>query len=737
MTWTRYFTLSTLERRVFFVAIVALIPVAILSCILLISTANEQRSRLYRVADGTVLALMNAVDAELKSTIAVMDALAASPRLARADFERFREESEQLMARRPALRNVVVADRQRQLMNVRLPRDQPLPLVQSPDTVGEVFSTGRPVIGRVAQAPVVGEPSFAVLIPYYRGGQVHYVITAVVRPESLLELLELRNIAQQGVISVLDRDHNIVARSLNHASWVGKSASGLLLNLLRDDQEHGHGATRTLEGTPVYTVFRKSRFSGWSVAMGAPMESFDGAIHRAYYVLGGAVLFSVLLGLGAALLVGRTIVKPMRELEEQAARVGRGQAPGSPTTRLSEVQRVAVALSAAHAEREAAFQREHEARLSAEQASKAKDEFLAMLGHELRNPLAAITNASHVIDKRREELDVTSAAAASIIGRQAKHLARLTDDLLDAGRVILGKISLSRGPVDLAAAVQTTVEGLRGTGRFASHQVTTDLSPVWINADATRIDQIVSNLLTNALKYTPAGGSIVLSTRRENSWAVLTVTDTGIGLEPELLPRVFDLFVQGERALDRSQGGLGIGLTLVQRLSQLHNGYAEAASAGAGQGAVFTVRLPAIEALVEKPAPRPAPDTRRRLHIALVEDNEDARASLSMLLSMDGHEIHEASDGQAGVDLITSSAQMDIAFIDIGLPGISGYAVAQAIRAARGRSIRLVAMSGYGSEQDVERGEQAGFDAYIVKPADIGRVKQELAVVSAQRRAGA
>ena len=729
MSWTRHFKLSALESRVFLVAVAALVPVAILSCFLIISGANQQRERLYRVADGTVLALMNAVDAELKSTIAVMDALAASPRLRRGDLERFREEAEQLMVRRPSWFNIVVADQGRQLMNLRVPAGEPLPPIASPESIAEVFRTGKPVIGRIMFGPIIKKHAFAVLIPCYQDGKVHYVLTAVVNPESLLDLLELRNIAKQGVISVLDGEHNVVARSLNHSQWVGKSASGHLRDLLKQGLEQGQGVTRTLEGTPVYTVFRHSRYSGWSVAMGSHVDAFDGPIRMAYLWLGGAIVLSVLLGVAAALFVGRTIVRPMRELEEQAALVGRGEAPGRPTTRLPEVQAVAVALAAAHDEREAAFQREHEARVSAEQASKAKDEFLAMLGHELRNPLAAITNASQVIDKKREALDVTGAAAATIINRQAKHLARLTDDLLDAGRVILGKISLSRGPVDLAAAVQTVVEGMRSTGRFNQHQVTVDLEQIWLYADATRVDQIISNLLVNAVKYTPAGGSISLTTRRENHWAVLTVTDTGIGLDAGLLPRVFELFVQGERALDRSQGGLGIGLTLVQRLAQLHNGFAEAHSAGDGKGATFTVRLPAIDGAAETLLPKAAAETRQRHHIALVEDNEDARVSLCMLLEMDGHQVHEAGDGQSGVELINQNPDIRIAFIDIGLPGISGYAVAKAVRAARGRGIRLVAMSGYGADQDLERGEQAGFDAYIVKPADIGRVKQELSII--------
>ncbi|MES1162366.1 MAG: hybrid sensor histidine kinase/response regulator, partial [Rhizobacter sp.] len=482
--------------------------------------------------------------------------------------------------------------------------------------------------------------------------------------------------------------------------------------------------TKTREGVPVYTIFRRSSVSGWWTAMGVPRSTIDGPVVRSYYLLGGSLLFSVLLGLVAALLVGRTIVRPMRDLEQQALLLGGGEVPRMPDTRLPEVRRVAVALGAAHDARETAFSREREARLAAEQASRAKDEFLAMLGHELRNPLSAITNASQIIEKKRALLDDASGAAVTIIGRQARHLARLTDDLLDAGRVILGKISLSRAPLDLSVAVRGSLEGLRGTGLFAGHRVDVELAPVWVHADATRIDQIVTNLMTNALKYTPRGGSVRISTRCDGSSATITVTDTGIGLEPELLPRVFDLFVQGERALDRSQGGLGIGLTLVRRLAELHGGTATASSAGSGHGATFAVRLPAIEAPADAPEPV-ARLSQWRHHVALIEDNDDARMSLRMLLEIEGHEVSEAADGVSGVDLVANTAGIDIAFVDIGLPGMNGYATAQGIRAARGRSVRLVAMSGYGADQDVERGERAGFDAYIVKPASIERLQQE------------
>ncbi|HUQ10368.1 MAG TPA: ATP-binding protein [Steroidobacteraceae bacterium] len=738
MSWPRYLTLSSLERRVFLVALAGLVPLAMLAFALLISGADAQRTRLLRAHDDTMMALLSAIDSELTSAFASLDVLASSPRLVRGDFAALKEEALELMRRRPSWANVVVSDARGQVMNARYATAVAPESTPPEPEVGEVIRTRQPLVGNLQLAPVFKEYAAPVRIPFIRDGEVRYVLSAHIKPDAILNLLTPQNIEQPGVIAVFDRGYNTVARTLNSQTSLGQPASKTLLPLLQSGQNDGIATTLTREGVPVYTIFRRSPMSGWWTAVGISRNSVDGPVVRAYYLLGGALLFSVLLGLAAALLVGRTIVRPMRELEHQALLLGAGQMPRMPQTRLPEVRRVAVALGAAHDARETAFSREREARLAAEQASRAKDEFLAMLGHELRNPLAAITNASQIIDKKRAALDDSGAAAATIIGRQAKHLARLTDDLLDAGRVILGKISLSRAPVDLATAVRGSLEVLRGSGSFSRHQVDVELAPAWMHADVTRIDQIVSNLVTNAVKYTPPGGSIRIRTRLESqpsgNWAVLTVTDTGIGLEAELLPRVFDLFVQGERALDRSQGGLGIGLTLVRRLAELHGGVAEARSAGGGQGAEFSVRLPAIDAPAHAPPPAVSIPLLRGYHVALIEDNEDARMSLRMLLELEGHRVSEAGDGIAGVELLTSTPGIDIAFVDIGLPGMNGYATAQGIRAARGKSIRLVAMSGYGTDQDVERGERAGFDAYIVKPADMERVKQELAMLSAERR---
>jgi CheY-like chemotaxis protein len=378
---------------------------------------------------------------------------------------------------------------------------------------------------------------------------------------------------------------------------------------------------------------------------------------------------------------------------------------------------VGKALASAHLERQRALERERTARQVAESASRAKDEFLAMLGHELRNPLAAITTAARLLELSRDGMPPSQANAAAIVSRQARHLARMTDDLLDAGRVALGKVTLSRSRMNLGRAVDAAMAALRNSRQLVQHDVSWQVEDIWIDGDATRIDQIVLNLVTNAIKYTPEGGAIRVEACRQGSEAVLRVIDTGIGLDAQLLPRVFDLFVQGERTIDRSQGGLGIGLTLVHRLAELHGGSAEVQSEGPGRGATFTVRLPAVDPQADLPGKDRHP-TSTPLRIAIVEDNDDVRTGLRHLLELDGHVVREAADGQSGLSLVLGDSALDAVFIDIGLPGMDGLALARAIRAAGRRALLLVAMSGYGSERDRLRGIEAGFDAYLVKPVD-------------------
>lgn len=364
-----------------------------------------------------------------------------------------------------------------------------------------------------------------------------------------------------------------------------------------------------------------------------------------------------------------------------------------------------------------------------------KDEFLAMLGHELRNPLAPITNAVQLLRLQNNETKPQRQALA-IIERQVGQLTRLVNDLLEVSRINTGKINLQRERVGLIGIVECAVESVRPLINQHKHELTVSLSsrPIWLNADAARLEQVVVNLLNNAAKYTADGGRISITVEQEADEAVLRIRDTGVGIAPELLPRIFDLFTQAERSLDRSQGGLGIGLCLVQRLVEMHGGRAEAKSA-LGQGSEFVVRLP----VMPTPAlPPPSTDneisapTGRSLRVLVVDDNVDSAHTLKLLLKISGHDVRTVYDGPTALEAALDY-RPEVVLLDIGLPGLDGFEVAKRLRQqpALG-SVVLVAITGYGQESDRQRSLDAGFDHHLIKPTNFGKVQQILATVSKQ-----
>jgi PAS domain S-box-containing protein len=374
-------------------------------------------------------------------------------------------------------------------------------------------------------------------------------------------------------------------------------------------------------------------------------------------------------------------------------------------------------------------QREIAARLlESQRVNRAKDEFLAMLGHELRNPLGAISSAVRLLDQFKGPNEAIG-RACDVILRQSAHLGRLVDDLLDVGRVVTGKILLDRAAVDLAEVARRTVGTFTAAGKTQAHRLSVETVPVWVYADSVRFEQVIANLLTNALKYTPVGGAIRVTVGPEGAHAHLQVEDTGIGIAPGLLPHIFDLFVQGERGLDRAQGGLGIGLTLVQRLVELHDGAVEAHSAGPGHGSRFTVRLAAVPAPTSAASAKPTSTIATPRRVLVIEDNEDSRDMLRQLLENAGHEVHDAGDGPQGVDAALR-LEPDVALIDVGLPELDGYEVARRIRSGTRRDMLLVALTGYGLAEDRERALAAGFDLHLVKPIDFDKLFDVLATRS-------
>ena len=362
-----------------------------------------------------------------------------------------------------------------------------------------------------------------------------------------------------------------------------------------------------------------------------------------------------------------------------------------------------------------------------------KDEFLAMLSHELRNPLAPISSALHLLRLQKND-DPIQQRARSVIERQVGQLTHLVDDLLEVSRINTGRVRLRQERILIGGVVERAVESTQALVAQHRHELTLSLppQPVWLNADAARLEQVVVNLLTNAAKYTDDGGHIALSVRHEADVAVLRVRDTGIGIASELLPHVFDLFRQAERSLDRSQGGLGIGLCVVQRLVELHGGTVSAESV-LGQGSEFIVRLPALRTLTTLRPPQSGGEVvppEKRCRVLVVDDNVDAAQVMSMVLEISGHDVRTAFDGPSGLQAAIDH-RPDVALLDIGLPGLTGIEVAQQIRHEPALAkIVLVAMTGYGQESDRQRSRDAGFDHHLTKPANFVEVEKILADVS-------
>jgi len=372
------------------------------------------------------------------------------------------------------------------------------------------------------------------------------------------------------------------------------------------------------------------------------------------------------------------------------------------------------------------------ARKRTEEALRRKDEFLAMLAHELRNPLAPIRTALHLLEMPQIGSEGIQ-RAKDVMKRQVDHLVRLVDDLLDVSRIMQGRIELRKQPTDIVEVVKHAVETAHPTIDARGHHlnVTFPDEPVVVAADPTRLSQTICNLLMNAAKYTEKAGQIWITAEREDTDAVIRVRDSGVGIDPELLPHVFELFVQSERSLARSQGGLGIGLTLVKRLVELHGGNVTASSGGRGKGSEFVIRIPAVK---EQPYSKDREGRRMAQRVShrvlVVDDNVDAAECIGVMLEMKGHQVEVVHDGFAAVETAKRD-KPDVILLDIGLPGRDGYEVAQILRADPDfADTKIIAVTGYGKDEDRRRTKAAGMDHHLTKPVDPDHLDQLLRVLA-------
>lgn len=735
-----------------------LVPVVIFSALalqMLRSSVREEALRgLRETADATALVL----DREMASSVASLELLAASPALEAGDLLSFYEQARLL--NNDQMSWIMLIDvLGEQVMHTLIPLGQPVPQAPLFDDMWKAVESKRPVSSSLTRNPLDSGLMTVIYLPIKTRSGKTFVVAKGFSLAFFSSTLFVRNTPPDWVIGLLDHEGRFIARNYNNDIRVGQQARPELLEAIRAT---GKGIVRhpTTEGVDSYDAFTQSQVTGWPIAVAAPVDAVETAAARATAVAALGFLVAIGVAVLTAAALGRQLVRSIADASEAAGKLGTGEAPRQhPSSKVLELHRLQVALDdasgmlkqeqvsrqQAETKLEELLQSEYEARLRAEAENQAKDQFLAMLGHELRNPLAAIGGAIALDQQRATGLAASSPIdnqARDIIQRQSQHLGHIVDDLLDVSRLAGGKISLSTRPVDFSALAEGCVDALWATGRTTGFSLEVNTQSVWVDGDVTRLEQSISNLLVNALKFTQPGGDITLQVGQEDGNAVLRLRDSGMGISAELLPHVFDVFTQGPASLDRSQGGLGIGLALVRQLVRLHGGTVEAFSAGLGQGSTFTIRLPCIEQpadLVPLPEPlafevaTPAisvpsesalttlalAEEPGALHLLLIEDIDDVRRMMSQLLELEGYQVSETAHARDGVRM-AADLQPRVGIIDIGLPDMNGYDVARALRAnPLTRHMGLIALTGYGQDEDRRKALGAGFDVHLVKPVDI------------------
>jgi signal transduction histidine kinase/CheY-like chemotaxis protein len=717
--------------HLFQVQLVSIVPIGLFAAAMLYLHWQAQENERERAQMESVRLIAAAVDNALDSTVerlAIFARLWSSTDLSEEAI--FGQAKEALKANADWRNIVAFGADGHGVFRTDIPFGDPVPASTHPELIQPVVAERTPVISDVFFAPETGRALVAVAVPVTHGEHVTHVLIASLDLTWYDRLLARPGQPDGAVAGLFDRNFKFVARSLEGDLRRGEDPAPAVADDMRASQE-GLQRYINLNSTPVYNAWTLTRH-GWMAGFATPSAAVDNAFWNHLFVFGFVWLAAMSAGAFYAFAKARPIAASLESLEDQAEYFAEGRGISNlPDSRVEEVNRALTALEKASGllqsamrDRDRSLETEREARAAAETANAAKDEFLAMLGHELRNPVAAISSAATIVKSRKgtpEQFDF----AAGVIERQVTHLKRLIDDLLDVGRVMTGKILLDRCPLDLAASARGVVATLQTAGRLADRQVDIDATPVWVQADHTRIEQILTNVIVNGVSYTSSGGHIQVRVAGEGPDAVVEVSDDGRGIAAEDLGRVFDLFFQGESSVDRSSGGLGIGLTLVHRLATLHGGTVTVTSPGQGQGATFTVRLPAIAVPQPEEMTADVAAGDRAQTILVVEDNADARESLSVALTIQGYRVLEATDGASALEIVKGE-RPPLAVLDIGLPGMDGHELARRIRAEVGRGIVLIALTGYGSERDANRSADAGFDQHLTKPVDLNELMKVL-----------
>jgi signal transduction histidine kinase len=740
-----------IRSHLLLLAAVVLTPGFLAAALAIGKVREGERQAALRGLHETVRATAQLVDGQVGQSLGALTALAGSPSLHADDLEAFRAEAARI-DRRPHVWTLLLDDTGTQRINTTVPFGTPPPVASAAalERVSTVLSTQRPLVSDVNTGPVSGKllTTLYVPAPPTASGR-RYVIGQAFSLDHWKQTAPQPQGRADWVVAVLDRNGKFVSRSHSADALVGQPARPELAAAAAASPE-GLNRHAKLEGMQAYDAFAHSELTGWTIAVAAPVDAIEASATQAV----GWLLFGLAVAMSAALLaaswLNRTLLQAIQRASAAAQALGKGQPPVPLRTSLYEVNALGDALGEAgrlltaeqaaragvEAQRERLLDNERLARADAQRENAAKDEFIALLGHELRNPLAAISGATEVLVRVGSDPDKAGRFVA-IIQRQNRHLKQIVDDLLEVSRLLSGKIALDARPIDLAACVRRCVEALRTTEAAAGHRLDIETQEVWVVGDPVRIEQIVNNLVSNALKFSPTGSRVQVRVAADGTHSTIEVIDAGSGITAELMPRIFEPFVQGPDLRGREASGLGIGLALVRQLVELHGGTVAARSDGPGTGSAFVVSLPC------------APGTRERddvvaatlahgqgCRVMLVEDNADARVATAQMLRLLGHEVLEAEDGAAALRRLAELAPPDVVVLDLGMPDIDGYQLAARIRATPAlRGIPLIALSGYGQERDLRASSDAGFDAHLVKPVRPEALADAIELQRARRQA--
>ena len=711
-----------------------LLPVVAFSALIARQLSQAERTVAERRLVQSARELAGVVDREMAGAIRVLTALGESERLERGDLAAFHAEALRLIPTQPSWQAVRLFDANGvEVMDTARAWGRPLAGAVDGASLRQILQSQRPTVGNLARGPE-GHLAFPVRVPILRAGRVRYVLTAVIAPEALGGLVTAQTTSsEEWTRVVIDARCIAVARTRDPERFVGRHASQGFSRRIRAQRE-GLSQETTLDGTPVYSAFSRAPLSDWTAAIAVPRSVLEGPAHRSMLAVAWIGLAIVAIsGLGAYLF-SRRLSRGIEAAALAAGALAREERPVIPPSPVAEVADLGVALERSAdlllqrgRELQEHLARAESARAEAETASRAKDEFLAMLGHELRNPLGPIRNGVHLL---RELLppDPRTERVREMIERQVVHINRMVDDLLETSRITRGKVVLEKHPLDLRTVAREVLEDFRSPFEQARIRLSFEApeAPLWIDGDATRLAQCLGNLLHNALKFTPAEGHVAVSLAAAGGTARLVVRDDGAGIDPDLLPSLFQPFAQGPQALDRSQGGLGLGLALVRGLVELHGGTVEAFSAGPGQGTHFTIILSLASPSREPARPAGGAEPSSRHRILVVEDLQDAAESLAMLLTLEGHEVRIATSAREALALAPET-EPDVVICDIGLPDMDGYTLCRELRklpALRGTG--FIALTGYGQSEDVRRAHEAGFAVHLTKPVEPARLREVL-----------